>query len=94
MQNADKKKFRSFHSKYWWRTFDFDSLSSECRTTIAKLTNIDGEIAKLSYEMEKSETFRERQYLMLKQQLPLKSLEERDKGEKPEKKQKDDWKYL
>ena len=40
--------------------------------------------------MEKSETFRERQYLMLKQQLPLKSLEERDKGEKPEKKQKDD----
>ena len=76
------------------RTFDFDSLSSECRTTIAKLTNIDGEIAKLSYEMEKSEVYRERQYLMLKQQLPLKSLEERDKGEKPEKKQKDDWKYL
>ena len=72
------------------RTFDFDSLSPECRMTIGKWTNIDGEIAKLAYEMEKSQVFKERVYLTLKQQLPTKSLEDRDKGEKSEKKQKDD----
>ncbi len=72
------------------RTYEFDSLSPECRITIAKVTNIDGEIAKLAYEMEKSEVFREKQYLMLRQQLPIKSLEDRERNEKPDKKQKDD----
>ena len=67
-------------------TYEYDSLSLECRMTIGKWTNIDGEIAKLVYEMEKSQLFKEQVYLTLKKQLPTKSLEDREKDKKPEKK--------
>ena len=67
-------------------TYEYDSLSPECRMTISKWTNIDGEIAKLVYEMEKSQLFKEQVFLTLKKQLPTKSLEDLENDKKPEKK--------
>ena len=72
------------------KSYDFEALSQDCKQTIAKMTNIDGEIANLALEMEKSQIYREHQFLLLKQQLPSKSLESSEKSEPPAKKGKND----
>ncbi len=54
--------------------YDFESLSVECKLTVAKLTRLEQEFSKLAYEIEKLEVFKSNLMELMKKQLPEKSL--------------------
>ena len=54
--------------------YDFESLSVECKLTVAKLTKLEQEFSKLAYEIEKLEVFKSNLMELMKKQLPEKSL--------------------
>ena len=54
--------------------YDFESLSQECKITVAKLTRLEQEFSKLAYEIEKLEVFKNNLMELMRKQLPEKSL--------------------
>ena len=53
--------------------YDYDSLSQDCKLTVAKLTRLEQEFSKLAYEIEKIEIYKNNLLERVKKQLPEKS---------------------
>jgi len=53
--------------------YDYESLSQECKITVAKLTRLEQEFSKLAYEIEKIEIYKNNLLERVKKQLPEKS---------------------
>jgi len=53
--------------------YDYDSLSQDCKLTVAKLTRLEQEFSKLAYEIEKIEIYKNNLLERVRKQLPEKS---------------------
>jgi len=64
----DNKTMLTFNGE----PYEYESLSSDCKTTLSKLTKIEQEYSKFAYELEKMETYKAFLIEKMKNQLPSK----------------------
>ena len=59
-------------------SYEYDTLSSDCKSTLSKLTKIEQEYSKFAYELEKMETYKAFLLEKIKNQLPQKVSKEKE----------------